>query len=305
MLRTSSSPHLVAIRVRLRGEAPWVSITDLEREIVDKQETETVIVQPDNDASGALSYLRLATHVFTKVVDVGKPCLNVIIRRAAQPHPPHLNTLVRHFSKERRLSDSVDAIGTRPSFDPEDEDDEDDDDDDAGEWQPVGTHGYTYGDGSPSVFDNYNTVAVGGTFDRLHAGHRLLLTVAAWAARSKLRIGITGDSLLQQKKHKSIIKDVHQRGGNAMHYARCVKPTLPNISMSVLTDPAGPSATDPEINALVVSKETVESAKAINETRIQSSLSPFTIIVVDILHGKAAKLSSTALREDEVRQREA
>jgi hypothetical protein len=35
-------------------------------------------------------------------------------------------------------------------------------------------------------------VAVGGTFDRLHAGHRLLLTAAALVSTKHVYIGITG-----------------------------------------------------------------------------------------------------------------
>lgn len=41
------------------------------------------------------------------------------------------------------------------------------------------------------LFDN---VVVGGTFDRLHAGHCLLLSVTALLARSDVFVGVTGDS---------------------------------------------------------------------------------------------------------------
>jgi hypothetical protein len=43
--------------------------------------------------------------------------------------------------------------------------------------------------GSSLCFD---VVALGGTFDHLHAGHRLLLASAALIATKKLYIGITG-----------------------------------------------------------------------------------------------------------------
>lgn len=41
---------------------------------------------------------------------------------------------------------------------------------------------------------SFKRVAVGGTFDRLHAGHRLLLAVAAMVSEEDLNIGVTGAS---------------------------------------------------------------------------------------------------------------
>lgn len=38
----------------------------------------------------------------------------------------------------------------------------------------------------------FDRVAVGGTFDRLHAGHRILLAISALVARRSLFMGITG-----------------------------------------------------------------------------------------------------------------
>ena len=34
--------------------------------------------------------------------------------------------------------------------------------------------------------------ALGGTFDHLHAGHKILLSMAAWFARKKVIVGVTG-----------------------------------------------------------------------------------------------------------------
>ena len=42
-------------------------------------------------------------------------------------------------------------------------------------------------------------MAVGGTFDRLHAGHRILLAATALAATEAAYVGITGPALLSNK----------------------------------------------------------------------------------------------------------
>ncbi|KAF2265296.1 hypothetical protein CC78DRAFT_532511 [Lojkania enalia] len=79
----------------------------------------------------------------------------------------------------------------------------------------------------PSVEDhaaqNHVSVAVGGTFDHLHIGHKLLLTMFAFvlgrrplsADSSKvsnvLTIGITGDQLLKNKKYAEFLEGWQQR----------------------------------------------------------------------------------------------
>lgn len=41
---------------------------------------------------------------------------------------------------------------------------------------------------------SYPVVALGGTFDHLHSGHKILLSMGAWIARDKLIVGVTGVS---------------------------------------------------------------------------------------------------------------
>ena len=36
---------------------------------------------------------------------------------------------------------------------------------------------------------------LGGTFDHLHAGHKILLSIAAWVSRNKLIVGVTSQAL--------------------------------------------------------------------------------------------------------------
>jgi hypothetical protein len=38
----------------------------------------------------------------------------------------------------------------------------------------------------------YPVVAMGGTFDHIHAGHKILLSMAAWIADEKVIVGVTG-----------------------------------------------------------------------------------------------------------------
>jgi hypothetical protein len=47
----------------------------------------------------------------------------------------------------------------------------------------------TQSSGHPSQFP---VAILGGTFDHLHAGHKILLSMGAWIASSKLIVGVTG-----------------------------------------------------------------------------------------------------------------
>lgn len=44
----------------------------------------------------------------------------------------------------------------------------------------------------PTLPPVYPVVALGGTFDHLHAGHKILLSMAAWIAKEKVIVGVTG-----------------------------------------------------------------------------------------------------------------
>jgi phosphopantetheine adenylyltransferase len=63
-------------------------------------------------------------------------------------------------------------------------------------------------EGTPSLTPSnlppfYPVTVIGGTFDHLHAGHKILLSMAAYITSQKLIIGITGtvqQNLLPFKK---------------------------------------------------------------------------------------------------------
>lgn len=44
----------------------------------------------------------------------------------------------------------------------------------------------------------YNTVVLGGTFDRLHAGHKILLSESVLRSRKRVVVGVTDDIMVRQ-----------------------------------------------------------------------------------------------------------
>lgn len=74
----------------------------------------------------------------------------------------------------------------------------------------------------------YGTVVVAGTFDRLHAGHRLLLTSAALvcAPDATLFVGVTGDKLTARKRRRELLQPYAQREAAALAFLRGIRPGL-------------------------------------------------------------------------------
>jgi pantetheine-phosphate adenylyltransferase len=106
----------------------------------------------------------------------------------------------------------------------------------------------------PLVFQR---VAVGGTFDHLHAGHKILLTMTALLAKQSMVVGVTDDCMLVKKKHRELIASTQQRVEFVKEYLYKVKRSITYVVVPI-KDPFGPTVTDPTIDALVVSKETLK-----------------------------------------------
>jgi pantetheine-phosphate adenylyltransferase len=145
----------------------------------------------------------------------------------------------------------------------------------------------------------FKNVALGGTFDRLHNGHRKLLTLAASTCTDRLVIGITGDVMLSKKKGKDQIALFPTRQGGVLDFLRLVKPSL-QLDAVELADPFGPTLTDATIEAIVVSSETILGAHMINLKRIERGFPALAILVMR--RCESATLSSTFIREQEEKQ---
>lgn len=88
----------------------------------------------------------------------------------------------------------------------------------------------------PSQRLQFKAVAVGGTFDRLHAGHRLLLATTALVASERVYIGVTADALLASKKARELLQSYEQREAAAREYVAQVHPGL-QVETGPLRDP--------------------------------------------------------------------
>src|SRR5262245_38569104 len=93
-----------------------------------------------------------------------------------------------------------------------------------------------------------SVVCVGGTFNRLHAGHRVLFQTA-FAAGDLVQVGVTSDRLVQRLRGKRA-KAVRPYAARAADVERLLLPFGPErFVVSALEDPLAP-VNRPEFDAI-------------------------------------------------------
>ena len=137
----------------------------------------------------------------------------------------------------------------------------------------------------------FKLVALGGTFDIIHKGHLALLHKGFFIS-SKVIIGLTSDELAT-KKGKNLLHNYSQR---FELLESTIKKNFPSLhyKISKLDNDFGPAVLEDAVEALVVSEETTEKGKILNELRRQRNLAPVQIVSVPLILAKDGKRISTS-----------
>lgn len=181
----------------------------------------------------------------------------------------------------------------------------------------LGLYHDALGDSDPRcALPKYRRVAMGGTFDRIHSGHKILLTLALSICSSELTVGITSDELLSKKSNAADISSNSVRRQNVRSFLELVlergvfttdesvEDTISDpcsdspsfvIHLPTLVDAFGPTITNRNMEAIIVSSETVGGALKVNSIRKEKGFEPLAIYVVRRCH--TATLSSSFLRK--------
>ncbi|MGP8011167.1 MAG: phosphopantetheine adenylyltransferase [Halobacteriota archaeon] len=138
------------------------------------------------------------------------------------------------------------------------------------------------------------SVAIGGTFDILHDGHKALLKNAYQLG--DVVIGLVSDEMAQRKAHLSNTYDTRKK--TLTTYIKALTGTDPAIV--TLGDPFGPTL-KLKFDYIVVSPDTFRTAKEINTLRSQRGLPPIKIVCVDfVLAQDGHPISSTRIHRGEI-----
>jgi len=142
-------------------------------------------------------------------------------------------------------------------------------------------------------------VAVGGTFDELHKGHKFLLK-KAFEIGDRVLIGLCTDEFVKKLGKPHLTASYNERLDE-------LKEFLIELGVSEraeiipLNEPFGPSATDVTIQGLIVSQETESTAIKINEQRKRNRLRALRIVTVNMVPSEnCGPISTTRIRRGEM-----
>lgn len=148
--------------------------------------------------------------------------------------------------------------------------------------------------------EKLNLVATGGTFDYIHIGHIKLLSTA-FDISDHVIIGLTSDRFVKRYKLTSNIKNNYLRRLFNLKKYISLNFKDANYTILKLEDEFGPVISSSQIQAIVVSEETLVKVKQINEIRMSNYLEPLRVIVVEIAKSSDGKpISSTRIRNGEI-----
>lgn len=142
-------------------------------------------------------------------------------------------------------------------------------------------------------------VALGGTFDVFHAGHKQLLS-EAFRLADKVLIGITSDQLAKSLKKGHPVRPFPQRVRDVRTFLRN-RQWSSRARISQLNEPYGPAYRRRKLQALIVSEGTLKSGRRLNKLRQKKGLKPLKLRVVRLLAAEDGRpISSTRIRRGEI-----
>jgi pantetheine-phosphate adenylyltransferase len=147
--------------------------------------------------------------------------------------------------------------------------------------------------------EKFKTVAVGGTFDQLHRGHKTLLK-KAFETGEKVLIGLCTDEFVEKMKKPHAVAPYDQRLEDLRIFL-LINGWLERAEIVPLNDAYGVTLTKTPVDGLIVSKETEPMAAQINMKRKQMSLPPLKIATINMVPSENhAPISTTRIRRREI-----
>lgn len=220
------------------------------------------------------SWQQFLTHIYTTLVQNERPSANVIV---VDPSIPASRVATDHapLSHVSSLSSELSTVYPNPSA---------------------------------RIEELVSHVVIGGTFDRLHNGHRVLLGAALSCARSRLVVGVTSDKMIANstKPLREMVQSCAARSALVKNLCHQMAPHILTETHDI-DDAYGPSGTDALLEAIVVSEETAKGGEAVNKLREERGLSTLKVLLIDCWDRWSGQQGSiqTKISSTDARKREA
>ncbi len=138
---------------------------------------------------------------------------------------------------------------------------------------------------------------LGGTFDRLHAGHHHLISTCLEQS-DEVQIWLTSDTMAQSKN--PLILDWQTRHDEILSWSES-QGYGQKLTLHLLEDEVGPAPTTLEADSIGCTPETRSACESINSSRKIESLAPLSIIMAEQVLGVAGEIiSSSRIRDGEI-----
>lgn len=145
----------------------------------------------------------------------------------------------------------------------------------------------------------FKKVAVGGTFDELHKGHKALL-MKAFEVGEKVLIGLCTDEFVKRMRKPHITASYERRLGELREFLQ-ENGFLKRAEIVPLNDPYGVTLSKGCVEALVVSRKTEARAREINVKRCELGLQPLHVVVIDMVSAENhIEISTTRIKRGEI-----
>ena len=142
-------------------------------------------------------------------------------------------------------------------------------------------------------------MAVGGTFDEFHKGHRALL-IKAFELGEQVLIGLCSDEFVKKLDKPHVTAPYEQRLEELKNFLR-EHDFLERAKIVPLNDVYGVTLSKGCVEALVVSKETELTAFKINEKRKELGLRPLDVTIIEMVPSENhAPISTTRIYRREI-----
>ncbi|WP_297071039.1 phosphopantetheine adenylyltransferase [Thermococcus sp.] len=140
----------------------------------------------------------------------------------------------------------------------------------------------------------YRKVVVGGTFDRLHLGHKALLR-KAFDVGKYVYIGLTADEMVRSKPYAEKVLPYGLRLRDLIKFLAVNG--YSNYRILKIHTAIGFAAELRSLEAIVVSEETYKGALIVNSAREERGMRPLKIVTIGIVKSSLGpRISSSLIR---------